>query len=497
MINKAIEQYRKDKEVIKNYSYANFVMGYDSYTDCPKQGVEYSLNVQQYFSKQILDILGSDSYKENIFKLYDNRELLDPIMKRDIELEYKSLKKLLNVPKEEMNRHLQNLDDCYFSWVKGRETTDYTEFNKNLNELVKYYKNYTKYQETENIKGYDVLLDEMEDHLTTEKYDEFFNLIEEKIVPLAKKILAKKNIKYNPKLDNLTFPIEGQRKLTIKVANLMGYTNEYGCIRETIHPFTNGVHNKDVRITTSYDEKLLFSNLYSVMHEAGHALYDLNHDAELNETNMFGGASCALHESQSRFYENYLGRRHSFISYLYQMVKEIFPTQLEGITEEDLYYYVNSPKLQMTRTEADELTYPIHILIRYKIEKMLFNDELAVEDISKTFNSLMKEYLLVEPNNDTEGCYQDIHWSSDFGYFPTYALGSAFGAQFFKSMAKDINIDQDLSEGNFQNITKWLKDNIQHYGHMIDNLEIVKRATNEDFNPNYYIDYLLDKYKEF
>lgn len=492
-MEKLILKYKEYSEILKNYKYSLFVMDYDANTDCPKKGVNYSLKVQQFFIEKIIEIRTSKDFKDIVQKLYKEKDHLENIFRLQIEKEYKEINKLDKIPHHELKEHLENVDDCYFSWVEGRKTNDYSKYLKDLDKLVSYNKKYIKWQETDEIKGFNVLLDEMEDDFTEEMYDNFFDLIEEKIVPLVKKLINKPSI-YNKKLDNLKFDIDLQKKLTNKITSIMNYTNDRGCIRETIHPFMSGGNNFDCRITTNYKEDMLFSSIYSIMHETGHALYELGIDENLVGTNLFGGSSCALHECQSRFYENYLGRNIQFVKYLHGLVKEIFPNEMEGISSSDLYNYVNQCKAQLTRIEADELTYPIHVLIRYKIEKMLFNSSITVYQIEETFNDLMMEYLGIKPKNMTEGCFQDIHWTKGFGYFPTYALGSAIGAQILYSMDKDVAISDSLIDGRFDFITNWLTKRISKYGMSKKNLELIKNATGEEFNPNYYIDYLYKKF---
>ena len=493
-MSEMLQKYKAYKEDLKNYGYALFIMGFDESTDCPKDGKEYSLEVQQYFQSKMLDINLSKDYQDTLFYLRNHKEELNEIEAQSIEKECKELDKLNKIPKEVMLQHMKNLSRSSLEWAKARETLDYSKFEVELKELIEYNKNYIKYLEDDKLKGFNVILNDMEDDFTTDMYDEFFNLVEVEIIPLVQQIL-KLPKKYNPKLLELKFPISKQKELTNKIADLMGYTTNVGCIRETIHPFTSGAHNKDVRITTKYQEDQLLSNLYSIMHEVGHALYELQNADELNNTNLSGGASCALHESQSRFYENYIGRSKEFIDKLYPILIDIFPTELEGITKEDIYYYCNSVESQTIRIEADELTYPIHVLIRYKIEKMIFNNEIEVEDIDKLFNDLMEEYLLIRPTNKKEGCFQDSHWSGFFGYFPTYALGSAMSAQILNAMRKDLDFEQTVSNLDFKTINTWLKEHIHKYGSSKKNLEVLKIATGEDFDPKYYIDYLKNKFK--
>lgn len=489
-----LEKYRNIQLELKNYRYACFVISFDQATVCPKKDKENALAVGDYFYKKIIEITTSDEYYNLLAELLKDESILTEVEKMAINKEYKDLSKIRKVPNEVLFKGMDIMSKASLSWEIARDDLDYTKFENDLKELVDYYKEYITYLEDKYF-GYDVLLDEMEDDFTTEMYDEFFNLLEKEILPLVKEILNKPKL-YNESIKNVKFDIDKQKKLTRKVCEIMGYTNDVGYIGETIHPFTNSANINDVRTTTRYDESLLFSNLYSVMHEVGHALYEIQNNPKFNETVLMGGASCALHESQSRFYENYLGRSKEFITFLYPILKEIFAEELKDYTFEDIYYYCNDVCAQFTRTEADELTYPFHVLIRYKVEKMLFNNEISSKDIEATFNRLMYEYLGITPCNKLQGCFQDVHWSSGFGYFPTYALGSAISAQIYYYMKKELNVDELMINGSFKEINEWLKEHVHKYGNSKKNLEVVKLATNEDFNPKYYVDYLKNKFKK-
>ena len=494
-MNKLLKKYKEYKDLIEKYSYIDFVLGYDSITDCPKLDRVHSNDIQEFVTNKIYDITLSEKYNKLIYDLYEIKDELDEITRLDIELEYKDLEKLRKIPRDELQKHIKNSYRSEHEWEVARTTLDYSKFLKELEELVEFNKKYIKWEETDKVKDFDVLLDDMEEGYTEKMYDEFFDKIEKELVPFVKEILNKPQ-KYNPKLDTLLFNIPSQKILTKKIAEIMEYTDEVGCIRETIHPFTNWANNNDVRITTNYKEDLLFSNIYSVMHEIGHALFQLHMDDKYNGTNIFNNVSCITHESQSRFYENYLGRSRAFIKYLYPLLKSLYPNELADITEDDIYYYVNSVKAQLKRTEADELTYPLHVLIRYNVEKKLFHNEIKVDQMEETFNHYMKEYLGIVPENMLVGVFQDSHWSSGFGYFPTYALGSAYGAMFFEELKKEVDIDKDLSVGNFKNINIWLTENIHKYSGTRNNLEVVRNVCHKEFDPDIYINYLKKKFKE-
>ncbi len=493
-VKDAFKKYEEMNKEARYYNYALYIIGFDQETDCPELDKEYSLSVQEFFHEKSLNIYMSDEYQNNLKYLFDNKNLLDDFKRLQIEEDYKEIDKLNKIPHDELMEHFKNVNKCGLLWKRMRENHDYASFLNELKELVAYNFKYIDYMKKPYNNPLDILLDEMEDGFSVKKYDEFFDLIKREIVPLAKKIV-KLPKKYNSKLDTLKFDKYKQMKITKEVCDMMGYTNQKGCVRETMHPFTNGFNSNDVRITTAYDESLLLSNIYSVMHEAGHALYELGQDPKLDGTSLFGGTSMGIHESQSRFMENYLGRSYSFTKTLYNIIKKEFPSEFSDITVDDLYYYANYVSNQFKRTEADELTYSIHILIRYEVEKALFNKEISVEQISDKFNELFNEYLGKTPSNMIEGAFQDVHWSSGFGYFPTYALGNAYAAQFLHYMKRDLDIDALMEKGDFAPINKWLDEKIHKYGKSKKNLEILKEATGEDFNPNYYIEYLKEKFE--
>ena len=494
MLENELKIYKDTHKELNKLNYIYYVLSFDEETDCPQDNKEFALNILDEIYGKMINVLTSETYSNALKTLYDNREKLEETDKLCVEEDYKDIIRINKVPREELDKHISNLSRSGLLWKKSRETLDYTDFEKELKELVDYNFKYIKWQDKGFKEPYDTLLDEMEDDFTTEKYDEFFNLIKERIVPLAKKICKMPKL-YNTKICDLKFNKYDQMKLTNIICTMMGYTNKNGAVRETIHPFTSGFSTNDVRITTEYNESLLLSNLYSVMHETGHALYELGIDPKYNGTSLFGGTSCAVHESQSRFMENYLGRSYAFTKKLYSIVKELFPEQFSDITLDDLYYYANDVSNQFTRTEADELTYPIHILIRYEVEKALFKKEITVDQISDKFNDLFEEYLGARPSNKLEGCYQDVHWSSGFGYFPTYALGNAFAAEFMHKMKETLDLDKLMEEGNFAPINKWLDENIHQYGKSVKNLKLIENACGEPFNPHYYIDYLEKKFK--
>jgi len=278
---------------------------------------------------------------------------------------------------------------------------------------------------------------------------------------------------------------------------VLGLDRNYCGIAETEHPFTTNFNNKDVRITTHYYENDLVSSMYSVIHEGGHALYELGADDQYNFTALQGGVSMGIHESQSRFYENLIGRSRAFIHAIFPKVKELFPQQLADVDEKMFYRAVNKAQPSLIRTAADELTYANHIMIRYELEKQLIAGSLEIKDVPAAWNKLYKEYLGVDVPNDTQGCLQDTHWAGGMiGYFPSYALGSAYGAQMIAKMQEDLgDIYADVAKGDLSKVTAWLKEKIHCHASFKKPGALFEEVCGK-FDATYYTDYLTKKYTE-
>jgi carboxypeptidase Taq len=237
--------------------------------------------------------------------------------------------------------------------------------------------------------------------------------------------------------------------------------------------------------------------MFSIIHEGGHALYEMNIDDSLTQTLVGTGASMGMHESQSRFYENIIGRSEAFWAPIYNKLVDTYPENLKNISLEHFIKGINKAEPSLIRTEADELSYPLHIIIRYEIEKMIFSGEADVEKLPQLWNKKYEEYLGISPQNDAEGILQDTHWSfGEFGYFPSYAIGSAVASQLYAKILDLMPFEDYLREGNLTPIREFLRDNIHKYGATKNTNQILKDVTGEEFNPDYYIDYLKNKYEK-
>ena len=288
-----------------------------------------------------------------------------------------------------------------------------------------------------------------------------------------------------------------QKEFAKYLLKVMCFDKTKNVIKESEHPFTTGYGTTDERITCHYYDHLLTSFIFSIIHEMGHATYEKNCDPKFDDTALSGGSTMAMHESQSRFYENIVGRSYQFWKTHYPILKQTFVEQLKDISLDQFYRAINKVENSLIRTEADELTYPLHIMIRYEIEKKIFNNEVKTKDLPKLWNKLYKEYLNIDVKTDTEGILQDIHWSGgSFGYFPTYALGSAYSAQLYNQMKKELNVEEVFAEKDLTTVNEWLKEKVHKFGKSKTPQEILIMTTGEPFNPKYYIEYLKEKYKK-
>ncbi|MBQ1477189.1 MAG: carboxypeptidase M32, partial [Erysipelotrichaceae bacterium] len=252
-----------------------------------------------------------------------------------------------------------------------------------------------------------------------------------------------------------------------------------------------------VRITTAYDEHNVASAIFSTIHECGHATYEHQVDRKYEGTSIARDISSGMHESQSRFFENYLGRRKSFWVRLYPKLQKLFPENLGSVSLDDFVKAINVSRPSLIRTEADELTYPLHILVRYEIERGVFSGKISTDGLNETWKKMYEEYLGVKVPNDTDGILQDTHWSDgSFGYFPTYALGSAIGAQILSRMEEDIDLDALLEKGQFAKVKEYLRKNIQHDGALYDYQTILEHYMGKRFDARYFVRYLKKKYRK-
>ena len=418
---------------------------------------------------------------------------LDQLQRRQVEELTRSYRQLQRIPADEYMAYAQLTNKASDVWHKAKENNDFAAFQPLLEQLVDVNRRFASYYDPDKAP-YDALLNEYERGVDSVYLDRFFAVVRERLVPVIHAIGDREQP--NDSFLHRHYPVESQRRFSDYLMDVLGLDRAHCTIGETEHPFTLEFNNKDVRITTHYNEDNMASSMYSVIHEGGHARYELNIADEVQYTCLSGGVSMGVHESQSRFYENIIGRSRPFIQAVFPKLQEFFPQQLCDVTEEQFYRAVNKAQPSLIRIEADELTYCLHIMVRYEIEKQLIGGTLAVKDVPETWNRLYKEYLGVDVPDDKHGCLQDSHWSGgSFGYFPSYALGSAYGAQMLRNMEKEIDVWGPVSRGDLSGVSGWLKERVHQFGGLLTPAEVVQNACGS-FDPTVYTDYLANKYSQ-
>lgn len=486
--------YETFRKKISAYQYALWLISWDQETEAPEQSLEYASKQLEVLATSSYDLQMDAARLSSINELFAIKETLEPALKREIELVKKDIDQMIKLPKDKYIEYQVLLSKSSKVWADARKNNDFDSFLPSLEKIIEFNKLMVKTFETDKLKGYDVLLDMYEDDMGTKEYDQFFDTLRDKLVPFVLSSTKKKQ-RFSKVLTKGDFDIEGQKEFSKYLLDVFNYDQTKGLLKESVHPFTSGVSSKDTRITTAYHANNITSSIFSTIHEMGHAIYEQQVDEAYDYTNLNGGTSMGIHESQSRLYENMIGRSYEFWQVHYPKLQSIFKKELKKVTLDEFYQYVNAVERGLIRIEADELTYSLHIMVRYEIEKQLFNGSLKAKDLPKTWNKLYRKYLGVTPKTDTLGVLQDIHWSGgSFGYFPTYALGTAYAAQIYHSMGQDININESISKNQIKNINDWSKENIHQYGRLKTPKEIMLIATKEPFDPNYYVSYLIEKY---
>ncbi len=380
-------------------------------------------------------------------------------------------------------------------WKRARADNDFTAFAPSLKksfDLTRQVAECLGYEDD----LYDPLLDNFEPGMKTAAVEKIFSELKPHLIELTRAISAKDANK-DRSLPAGPFPAAVQNEVTLRIVQAIGYDVSRGRQDQAAHPFCTSFSRDDVRITTRFDEKSLEMALYASLHEAGHALYEQGIPAEYDNSPLGGAASMGFHESQSRMWENMVGRSLPFISFVLPKLKKAFPV-LSGYSANRFHRAVNRVEPSFIRVEADEVTYNLHIMLRFEMERELLSGRLAVTDAPEAWNARMKEYLGVTPPDHSSGILQDVHWAGVLiGYFPTYALGNLLSAQLWSTVRKSVPDVEKLFEcGEFEPLLDWLRENVHHQARRLKPGELIKRAMGEDLSPKYYVDYLKTKYGE-
>ncbi len=492
-LQEAIANFKTFQQKSTAYRHAIGMLHYDSETCMPK-GASANLGATlAILSEEIYKLQTSEELTNTLLVLKENKDNLDTQTKREFEEILKDKERMEKIPLEEFVEYRVVLNDAQQAWLEAKSKSDYEIFKPCLGKIIAFQKKFAKYYKPEEKIIYNTMLDDYEKGMTIDILDNYFSKLRKDLVPLILKIGKTNKQEYS--FMSLKYPIELQRKLSSYLMDVLTIDKNHCIIGEVEHPFCTNFGKTDVRVTTNYNEYSLASSFYSIAHECGHALYELNIGDDLNQSVLAGGTSMGIHESQSRFWENVVGRSQEFCELVFPKLKELFPEQLKDITAQDFHKAVNSVNPSLIRIEADELTYSMHIMIRYEIEKAIFTDDISIDDLPAMWNKLYKEYLGVDVPDDAHGILQDVHWSGGmFGYFPSYSIGSAYAAQITKSLEQDIDLSKAIKDNNLAPVVEWLTEHIYKHGTMLTPPQVIMNCCKKEFDPDFYVNYLTEKY---
>lgn len=381
-------------------------------------------------------------------------------------------------------------------WVMARQENKFSNFVPVLKQFLELKTEWAQ-RISPDLKPYDANIDLFERGTTMDMITPIFERLKQELIPLIEAI---QNHPQQPDTSFLQgrFALDKQEALARKISQDIGFNTDQGRIDVSVHPFCGGSHPTDVRITTRYKESDFIESLYSVIHETGHALYEQGRPHDLGDLPVSESLTMGIHESQSLFWERMVAQSKPFCSHYFDMIRAAFPDNLQAANVDSFYRAINSCKPDFIRVEADEVTYPLHVILRYEIEKGLFEGSMQVDDLPGIWNELMQKYLGIKPPTDTLGVLQDSHWSGGaFGYFPSYTLGAMYACQFYNTLLNEQpEVEKNIAAGNFAPIKGWLNEKIHRQGRLYTSQELVQRVTGEALNPDYFIGYLKNKYSE-
>ncbi len=485
-------------EDLKSIDSMNELIGWDLVTYLPKSASDdrawhiTTLTSKQHeilTSKELGQVLGALNKPEILIRLND----FDKVLVQEL---WKSHIREKRIPLSHVEEFANVTTNAFYKWVEAKEKKDFQIFEPSLEKIIDLSRQEAWHVRLDHPNSlYNTLLDSYESGLTTQDLDQIFLRLKVELIPFIKKITS-----LNKQIDNSflfrNYTHADQLKLTNMALEHMDFDFTRGRVDETVHPFVTSLSHDDIRFTTRLPEKNISFVVGTALHEGGHAHYEFNMSKELERTPLYDGSSLGIHEAQARLYETRIGLNMPFWKGFFPKMKAAFPEELKDVDLEKWYLAINKVNLSPVRLDSDELTYNLHIIIRYEIEKDLMEERISVKDVPRIWKEKTKKYLGVESADDSEGSLQDSHWAGgSIGYFPTYTLGNLYAAQFYNQALKEVpNLEKEMERGNMKPINKWLGEKIHKCAATQSPQEIVFRVTGEKLNPDYFIKYIKEKY---
>ena len=488
--------YKQQKE-ISTLGGVSALLGWDQLTYMPAHGANERSEQSAYISRLSHDKIIEDKFWRHV-QILTKQQNFNDLSEKDrfvVKRLERDLEKARKIPSSFVEKISRATTIGYQAWEEARKKNDFNFFAPYLKKIVDLEKEYCDFI---NLPGprYNSLLDYYEEDMAVDILRKEFKNLKSKLVKLIDKI--KSSTIYDKQIiPDIKFHLKLQQKINSLIIKKMNLPMDKARIDVSTHPFTTSLGNDDIRITTNYDRPGPLFSFFSIVHEAGHALYELGLPRdEFIDTVISDSASVGLHESQSRFWENMIARSHPFWKHFYPLFKKFSPYSFKNISFDDWYRFVNIVRPSLIRVDADELTYCLHIILRFEIEVLLIQDEIRISELPSIWNEKMDDMLGIVPKNYKDGVLQDMHWSGgNFGYFPTYAIGSIYSAQLFNKLTRQKpEVYNEIENGEFGNILNWLRENVHRYGRLMTADEIIKKTCGEGLNSKVYIDYLKKKY---
>jgi len=474
------------------------VLSWDQQTQMPPGGGRARAEQLATLSRIIHEMFTSSRTRELLEAAEAVRDQLDPASDEAalVRMTRRDFDKATKLPTDFVAERRRASSLSVEVWRKARPANDFAMFRPPLEQMVDFarrtadYLGYTDHP-------YDALLDQYEPQMTSREVIDLFRRLREGTVPLVRAI-AERGPVVDASFLSREYDEAKQEAFGVAVVRAYGYDFSRGRLDRAPHPFATGFSRDDVRITTRYDRRYLPAAIFAIFHESGHAMYAQGVSPSLERTALAGGAGLGVHESQSRMWENLVGRSRPFWRFYFPKLREVFPEQLAGVDAEMFYKAVNRVEPSLIRVEADEVTYNLHIILRFELERALLEGALRVADLPEAWNAKMQEYLGVTPPNDADGVMQDIHWSSgSIGYFPTYTLGNVMAAQLFAAArAAHPALPEEIGRGEFGTLLAWLREHVHRHGRKFFPQEVLERATGARLTPEPYLHYLREKFGE-
>ncbi|WP_028593624.1 carboxypeptidase M32 [Paenibacillus assamensis] len=481
---------------MKAYSEAVSLMHWDLRTGAPRKGAELRSEAIGKISSEVFKLSVSEEMGACLDQLEAQFDSLDAPMKKMVKDARREYNRSKLIPPKLYEEYVVLTSKAETVWEEAKNKGDFELFKPYLQNIITMTQQFIDYWGVKDTR-YDTLLDMYEPNLTTAQLDSIFGQLKDQLVPLVHEVQQSSN-KPNANFLQEAYDIEIQKDFSSYLLGEIGYDFEAGRLDESAHPFMIGLNTQDIRITTKYLENDVTSAVFSSLHEGGHALYEQNISSDLARTSLATGTSMGIHESQSRLWENIVGRSREFWKRYYGELQRRYPEQLGNVDVEQFYCAINRVEPSLIRIEADEVTYNLHIIIRYELEKMLINDNLSVDELPEAWNSKYESYLGIRPSHDGEGVLQDVHWSfGGLGYFPSYSLGNMYGAQMMNTLRQEMpDVDAKIEAGDLLPIKEWFTEHVYQYGSLLTPAEIIEKMTGEPLNPQYLVDYLTAKTKD-